>query len=194
MVGTNRFVPVPAFVASMLFACLDVLGASSIMRVGAGFGDRVVVMPLSTVHLVVIDDDDVDVESVVRSLNRNGIFGEITVFRDGLDALRALQQESARPSSRPLLILLDLDLPRLNGLEFLDALRSDPRLCGTTVFVLTLSDRLEDKLAAYDRQVAGYMLKSKLGENFALLPKLLRSYCRLVAPQVFPSDVQPSPL
>jgi CheY-like chemotaxis protein len=139
-------------------------------------------MPLSTVHLVVIEDDDVDVESVVRSLNRNGIFGEITVFRDGLEALRALQQDSAFVHSRPLLILLDLDLPRLNGLEFLDALRSDPRLRGITVFVLTLSDRVEDKLAAYDRQVAGYLLKSTLGENFALLPKLLRSYCRLVAP------------
>ena len=149
-------------------------------------------MPLSTVHLVVIDDDDVDVESVVRSLNRNGIFGEITVFRDGLEALRALQQEPATLPSRPLLILLDLDLPRLNGLEFLDALRSDPRLCGTVVFVFTLSDRLEDKMAAYDRQVAGYLLKSKLGEDFALLPKLLRSYCRLVAPQMAPSQVQAS--
>ena len=94
--------------------------------------------------------------------------------------------------SRPLLILLDLDLPRLSGIEFLDALRSDPRLCGTVVFVLTLSDRTEDKLAAYDRQVAGYLLKSKLGENFALLPKLLRSYCRLVAPQMVPSQVQTS--
>jgi CheY-like chemotaxis protein len=141
-------------------------------------------MPLSTVHLVVIEDDDVDVESVVRALNRNGIFGEITVFRDGLDALRALQQaDSSSLHSRPLLILLDLDLPRLSGLEFLDALRSDPLLCGTVVFVLTLSERVEDRLAAYDRQVAGYISKSKLGENFALLPKLLRSYCRLVAPQ-----------
>ncbi len=92
--------------------------------------------------------------------------------------------------SRPLLILLDLDLPRLNGIEFLDALRSDPRLSGTVVFILTLSDRTEDKMAAYDRQVAGYLLKSKLGENFALLPKLLRSYCRLVAPQMTPSHMQ----
>ena len=147
-------------------------------------------MPLSTVRLVVIDDDDVDVESVVRSLNRNGIFGEITVFRDGLEALRALQSGPTNLPSRPLLILLDLDLPRLSGIEFLDALRSDPRLCGTVVFILTLSDRAEDKMAAYDRQVAGYLLKSKLGENFALLPKLLRSYCRLVAPQMTPSHMQ----
>jgi CheY-like chemotaxis protein len=146
-------------------------------------------MPLSAIHLVVIEDDDVDVESVVRSLNRNGIFGEISVFRDGLEALQALQQKSFNLDSRPLLILLDLDLPRLNGIEFLDALRSDPRLCGTAVFVLTLSDRTEDKLAAYDRQVAGYLLKPKLGASFALLPKLLRSYSQLVAPQIQQSNV-----
>jgi CheY-like chemotaxis protein len=149
-------------------------------------------MPLSAIHLVVIEDDDVDIESVVRALNRNGIFGEITVFRDGLEALHALQQKSFNLNSRPLLILLDLDLPCLNGIEFLDALRSDPRLCGTVVFVLTLSDRTEDKLAAYDRQVAGYLLKSKLGASFALLPKLLRSYSRLVAPQMQQSNVPAS--
>jgi CheY-like chemotaxis protein len=141
-------------------------------------------MPLSTVHLIVIDDDDVDVESIVRSLNRNGIFGQITVFHDGLTALRALQgPQGAALRTRPLLILLDLDLPRLSGLEFLDALRCDPQLQGTTVFVLTLSDREEDRLAAYDRQVAGYLLKSNIEEDFSLLPRLLRSYCRLVALQ-----------
>jgi CheY-like chemotaxis protein len=141
-------------------------------------------MPLSTVHLIVIDDDDVDVESIVRSLNRNGIFGQITVFHDGLTALRALQgPEGKALRTRPLLILLDLDLPRLSGLEFLDALRCDPQLRGTIVFVLTLSDREEDRLAAYERQVAGYMLKSSVKEDGSLLPRLLRSYCRLVALQ-----------
>lgn len=139
-------------------------------------------MPLSTIHLVVIDDDEVDVESIVRSLNRNGIFGQITVFHDGLEALHALQgPERKALQTRPLLILLDLDLPRLSGIEFLDALRRDPQLRGTVVFVLTLSDRQEDKLAAYDRQVAGYLLKSNVGEDFSLLPRLLRSYCRLAA-------------
>jgi CheY-like chemotaxis protein len=141
-------------------------------------------MPLSTVHLIVIDDDDVDVESIVRSLNRNGIFGQITVFQDGLTALRALQgPERHALRTRPLLILLDLDLPRLSGLEFLDALRHDPELQSTIVFVLTLSDREEDRLAAYDRQVAGYLLKSNVGEDYSLLPRLLRSYCRLVSLQ-----------
>jgi CheY-like chemotaxis protein len=138
-------------------------------------------MPLSTVHLIVIDDDDVDVESIVRSLNRNGIFGQITVFHDGLSALRALQGPDGETlRTRPLLILLDLDLPRLNGFEFLDALRDDPELQGTIVFVLTLSDREEDRLAAYDRQVAGYLHKPKLGDDYSLLPRLLRSYCRQV--------------
>lgn len=152
-------------------------------------------MPLSTVHLIVIDDDDVDVESIVRSLNRNGIFGQITVFHDGLTALRALQgPESHALRTRPLLILLDLDLPRFNGIEFLDALRCDPQLQGTIVFVLTLSDRAEDRLAAYDRQVAGYMLKSNVGEDFSLLPRLLRSYSRLVSmqpPVSAPNSVEP---
>ena len=149
-------------------------------------------MPLSTIQLVVIDDDEVDVESIVRSLNRHGIFGQITVFADGLEALRALQgPESQALRTRPLVILLDLDLPRLTGIEFLDALRDDPQLKGTVVFVLTLSDRKEDKLDAYDRQVAGYFLKTNLGEDFSLLPRLLRSYCRLVAwPSPFYAQAQ----
>jgi CheY-like chemotaxis protein len=141
-------------------------------------------MPLSTIQLIVIDDDEVDVESIVRSLNRNGIFGQITVFHDGQTALRALQgPEGVALRTRPLLILLDLDLPRLSGIEFLDALRRDPQLQSTIVFVLTLSDRQEDKLAAYERQVAGYLLKANLGDDFSLLPRLLRSYCRLVTLQ-----------
>lgn len=141
-------------------------------------------MPLSNIHLIVIDDDDVDVESIVRSLNRNGIFGQITVFHDGHEALRVLQgPEGVALRTRPLLILLDLDLPRLSGIEFLDVLRCDPQLKSTIVFVLTLSDRQEDKLAAYERQVAGYLLKAKLGDHFSLLPRLLRSYCRLVTLQ-----------
>jgi CheY-like chemotaxis protein len=85
--------------------------------------------------------------------------------------------------TRPLIILLDLNMPRLNGLEFLDVLREDPELKSAIVFVLTQSTRREDIEAAYDRQVAGYLVKSNLGDDYSLLPQLLVTYCRLVALQ-----------
>jgi CheY-like chemotaxis protein len=74
-------------------------------------------------------------------------------------------------------------MPRVDGLEFLDFLRDDPQLQGSVVFILTQSTRQEDIIAAYDRQVAGYLVKSNLGEDYSLLPQLLVTYCRLVALQ-----------
>ena len=139
-------------------------------------------MPLSRVHLVLVEDDEVDAEFVVRVLRRSGIGAPVTLFRDGLEALEALRGPQREwLTTRPLLILLDLSMPRLNGLEFLDILRRDRELQNATVFVLTQSTRTEDIAAAYDRQVAGYLVKSNLGDDNSLLPHLLVTYCRLVA-------------
>lgn len=139
-------------------------------------------MPLSRVHLILVEDDDVDAEFVIRALRRSGIGAPVTLFRDGLEAVQALRgTQRDILTARPLLILLDLNMPRLNGFEVLDILRSDPELGRAVVFVLTQSDRSEDIEAAYDRQVAGYLVKSNLGEDYSLLPQLLVAYCRLVA-------------
>jgi CheY-like chemotaxis protein len=141
-------------------------------------------MPLSRVHLILVEDDEVDAEFVVRVLRRSGIGAPVTLFRDGQEAIQALlgsQRELL--VLRPLLILLDLNMPRVDGLEFLDFLRDDPQLQGSVVFILTQSTRQEDIIAAYDRQVAGYLVKSNLGEDYSLLPQLLVTYCRLVALQ-----------
>jgi CheY-like chemotaxis protein len=141
-------------------------------------------MVLSGIHLVLVEDDDVDAEFVVRVLHRSGIGAPVTLFHDGLEAWQALHgPQRELLASRPLLILLDLNLPRLSGLEFLDILRRDPELQNTIVFILSQSARAEDIAAAYDRQVAGYMIKSNLGEDYSLLPQLLVSYCRIVAMQ-----------
>ena len=78
------------------------------------------------------------------------------------------------------MVLLDINMPRMNGIEFLEALRADPKLSRTIVFVLTTSDREEDKVAAYEHHVAGYILKSRAGEDFLEVIKLLRVYWRLV--------------
>ena len=141
-------------------------------------------MPLSRVNLILVEDDDVDVESVTRVLRRSGMGAPAAIFRDGQQALDALRSEpGAALKNRPLLILLDLSMPRCSGLEFLERLRRDPELQSTTVFVLTQSERAEDVAAAYEHQVAGYLVKSNMGENYTLLPELLVSYCTLVALQ-----------
>lgn len=141
-------------------------------------------MPLSRIHLILVEDDDVDAEFVLRVLRQSGIGAPVTIFRDGLEAVQALHGPQREwLTTRPLLILLDLNMPRLNGFEFLDILRSDPELKGAIVFILTQSTRNEDIEAAYDRQVAGYLVKSNLGQDYSLLPHLLVTYCRLVALQ-----------
>ncbi len=139
-------------------------------------------MSLSRVHLILVEDDEVDAEFVVRVLQRSGIDAPITIFRDGWDAQQALRgAQRERLAACPLIFLLDLNMPRLNGLEFLDYLRSDPQWRSAVVFVLSQSERREDVVAAYDRQVAGYLVKSHMGDDYSLLPQLLVSYCRLVA-------------
>lgn len=141
-------------------------------------------MSLSRVHLILVEDDDVDAEYVLRVLRRSGIGAPVTLFRDGLEAAEALQGPQREwLMTRPLIILLDLSMPRLNGFEFLDILRGDPEWKSAVVFVLTQSTRREDIEAAYDRQVAGYLVKSNLGDDYSLLPQLLVTYCRLVALQ-----------
>ena len=139
-------------------------------------------MPLSRVRLILVEDDEVDAEYVVRVLRRSGIGAPVTQFHDGMEALQALRGPQRKLlATLPLMILLDLHMPRLGGFEFLDLLREDPELGSSTVFILTQSERSEDISAAYDRQVAGYLVKSHLGEDYALLPQLLVTYCRLVA-------------
>jgi DNA-binding NarL/FixJ family response regulator len=77
---------------------------------------------------------------------------------------------------RPYIILLDITMPRMNGLELLSALRCDSELKRSVVFVLTTSNRDEDIMAAYSGQIAGYLLKSKVSEDFLAFVKLLHVY------------------
>ncbi|MEZ4615953.1 MAG: response regulator [Caldilineaceae bacterium] len=76
--------------------------------------------------------------------------------------------------------MLDINMPQMNGLEFLEALRQDETLKTSIVFVLTTSNRDEDKAAAYNKQVAGYLLKSRAGEEFQDMITLLETYHRVI--------------
>jgi CheY-like chemotaxis protein len=131
--------------------------------------------------LVLVEDDEVDAEAISRACRQLEINCEIIRFRDGREAMDALRGPvGAELQSRPYLILLDLNLPRMDGIAFLDDLRADPVWRRSIVFVLTTSAREEDKAAAYDRRVAGYLVKDTLGSDYTALCELLDVYDKSV--------------
>lgn len=136
------------------------------------------------VHLLLVEDDDIDAMAVKRALREYRIANPLTLARDGLEALEYLRGNGKRQAiPRPNLVLLDINMPRMNGLEFLEALRDDPDLSDTVVFVLTTSSREEDVTAAYRKNIAGYMTKQNAGKDFLSLFNLLSEYWRVV---IFP--------
>lgn len=111
-------------------------------------------------NILLVDDDDVDVMNVQRAFKKNNILNPLYTAPNGLEALAVLRAEGseAMPRERRL-VLLDLNMPRMNGLEFLRELRNDPELRALTVIVLTTSDDERDKVEAFNLNVAGYIVK-----------------------------------
>ena len=132
------------------------------------------------VHILLVEDDDVDVMAVKRALRAQKIANPLTVARDGLEALDILRGQNQPPLERPYLILLDINMPRMNGLELLAELRADPALRSSIVFMLTTSAADADKAAAYDKNIAGYIVKNDVGRGFVELVGLLDTYWRVV--------------
>ena len=128
-------------------------------------------------HVLLVEDDEIDAEAVFRAFRRQQLTCRLRTASNGLEALKVLRDQNGDTQlPHPYVILLDLNMPQMNGVEFLQALRADPSLKQSIVFVLTTSDRVEDKLAAYNQQVAGYLLKSKVGTDFTELITLLNCY------------------
>lgn len=137
------------------------------------------------VHVLLVEDDEVDAEAVERGFRKQRISNPFTVVSNGIEALAKLRATGEERLPRPYMVLLDLNMPQMNGIEFLSELRTDETLKRSVVFVLTTSNRDEDKVAAYDAQVAGYLLKSRAGEDFVNLLDMLNAYWRIVE---FPSE------
>jgi len=152
----------------------------------------------STVTVLLVEDDEVDIEAVRRAFAKEQIANRIEVAHNGLEALDCLRGTGSRSKIEgPYMILLDLNMPKMNGIEFLKELRADNALCNSIVFVLTTSDADQDKLAAYREHVAGYLLKGKVGEGFVEIVRMLECYSRYVEfpPQtssLFPTQLRSS--
>ncbi len=129
------------------------------------------------VTILIVDDDEIDVTGIKRAFKKQGILNPVESATNGVEALEALRGEL---SGKPLIVLLDLNMPKMNGFEFLQEIRADKELQTTIVFVLTTSKSDEDKLSAYTKNIAGYLVKSELDSSFQKLIDLLTSYWRAI--------------
>ncbi len=132
-------------------------------------------------NILLVEDDKVDVMNVQRSFKKANIANPLFVASNGLEALAILRNESEMlqmPNFRRL-VLLDLNMPKMGGIEFLKELRKDPSLRRTPVIVLTTSDQERDRVEAYDLNVAGYLLKPVTFANFAEVMTTLNRYWTL---------------
>lgn len=137
------------------------------------------IMTERELNILLVEDDEVDVMNVRRALRRNQIQSPLFVAKNGLEGLAKLKSASGHPPEVPVdrrMVLLDLNMPRMGGLEFLEAVREDPELKSTPVVVLTTSDDEYDRLQAYRLNVAGYILKPVKFANFADTMAALAQY------------------
>ena len=134
--------------------------------------------PDRALNLVLIEDDDIDVMNVRRALERAHVTNPLFVAHNGLEGLELLRSDKVPRDRR--LVLLDLNMPKMNGIEFLREVRKDPSLRPTPVVVLTTSDDDRDKVQAYDLNVAGYLLKPVTFVNFVDVMAALNKYWALV--------------
>ena len=129
-------------------------------------------------NILLVEDDELDVMNVQRAFKKNNITNPLFTAGNGLEALDRLRGKGEPPHVPPTrrIILLDLNMPKMGGIEFLRELRKDPELSATTVIVLTTSDEERDKVEAYKLNVAGYILKPVTLQAFVEIMATLNKY------------------
>ena len=132
-----------------------------------------------SINILLIEDDEVDIMNVQRAFKKGNILNPLFIARNGLEALdmlRGTEEESPVVPQERRLILLDLNMPRMGGIEFLEHLRRDESLKSIPVVVLTTSNQDRDLVEAYNFNVAGYLLKPVQFAHFVDLMTTLNKY------------------
>jgi CheY-like chemotaxis protein len=142
-------------------------------------------MNYNLISILLVEDDEVDVMNVKRAFKKNNITNPLFVAGNGVEALEMLRGDGEQQLvPRPRIILLDLNMPKMGGIEFLTAVRQDEDLKSITVFVMTTSNEDRDKVEAYKLNVAGYIVKPLSMESFISAVSILNNYWQLIE---FPS-------
>lgn len=126
--------------------------------------------------ILLVEDDEVDILSAHRAFKELDIPNPLVVMKNGEEALKMLRNKDAQ---LPTLIILDLNMPKVNGLEFLKTYKRDARLRWIPSVVLTTSANLNDITKAFDHQVAGYIVKPLDFHEFKVAIQKIFDYWRL---------------
>jgi CheY-like chemotaxis protein len=134
------------------------------------------------INIILVEDDEVDVMTVLRAFRKNNLQPSLHVAANGLEALELLKKGTlGKPENlaRNCLIWLDLNMPKMGGLEFLRVLRAHEYLKRIPVVILTTSDQEQDRIEAYNLNVAGYILKPVTFAKFVEVVGTLNDYWTL---------------
>jgi len=107
--------------------------------------------------ILLIEDDDVDVMTVKRAIRDLKVTNQLVSIGDGEEAIEYLRTES---TTKPCIILLDLNMPKMDGAEFLKIVKADKALKKIPIVILTTSNSDRDVIESFERGAAGYMVKS----------------------------------
>ena len=119
------------------------------------------------VNILLVEDDYLDIMNVERELKKINIEYPLHVARNGREALSMLRGEGVpKISPAPSVILLDINMPKMNGIEFLTELRREPEFSHIPVFIMTTSNEESDRMAAQRLNVAGYIVKPLSFDSF----------------------------
>ncbi|WP_185234784.1 response regulator [Teredinibacter franksiae] len=129
------------------------------------------------ITILLVEDDDVDVMSIQRTLKKHRIANTLVRAKHGKEAMDFLEKDIVK---KPYIILLDINMPVMNGIEFLETIRSHKTLHDSTIFVLTTSSADEDITKAYNQHIAGYFLKCETGSSVTNVVNVLGGYWKIV--------------
>lgn len=134
------------------------------------------------INILLVEDDMVDVMNVQRAFKKNNITNPLHVAHNGLEALNMLKGVNGvkRLDPLPKIVLLDINMPKMNGIEFLKEMRADKELKSISVFIMTTSNEDSDKFEAYSLNVAGYILKPINFEKFVSAVSTLNNFWKMI--------------
>lgn len=134
-------------------------------------------MSKKRMNILLVDDDDLDVEFLQRGLKKIGAEGDLLRARDGLDALEILEKHrQGERIPEPFIILLDINMPRMNGHEFLYELRQTEDAASSRVFIFTTSASEKDIDRAYDNHACGYIVKPNSIQDMSTILNALKHF------------------